>query len=332
MQLVFLTVPKVNGTGNLVVRSYREGDEDNWLHIVNESLKACPGYKPRVLFDFLRWKNSGHFDEKGLFFAQLGETIVGTIAAVPLKYLAKKKGRITDLAVLPAHQRKGVGSALLEAGLSYLKEVGMKEAVAWSWNFSAFLDFYEKHGFQPVRRHLAICWDLTKPLPKLVVNREVDVKGATMADIEVLAELASKAYLPYWDWWYEDYGGAERVRAYWRERVKNELEEGYAYFIAYARDKPVGFSAAQIDRELIKGKGVKMGTLWGGVAVLPEHRRRHIGSRLLREALTFLKGKGMEKAMVGTFSYLDSHTPAVNLYLKSGGVITREFVSLRKTL
>ncbi|MFQ6064166.1 MAG: GNAT family N-acetyltransferase [Candidatus Bathyarchaeia archaeon] len=322
----------MNGIGNLVVRSYREGDEDVWLHIVNESLKACLGYEPRVLSDFLRWKNSRHFDGRGLFFAQVGEAVVGTIAAVPLKYLAKKKGRITDLAVLPTHQRKGVGSALLEAGLSYLKGVGMKEAAAWSWNFPAFLDFYAKHGFQPVRRHLAIHWDFTKPLPKLTVNREVYVKEATVADIEVLAKLASKAYLPYWDWWYEDHGGAEKVRAYWRERVKNELEMGYAYFIAYAKKKPVGFSAAQIDKKLIKEKGVKLGTLWAGVAVLPEHRRKHIGSRLLREALTFLKRKGMEKAMVGTFSYLDSHTPAVNLYLKSGGIITREFVSLRKLL
>jgi GNAT superfamily N-acetyltransferase len=322
----------MNKTEKLVVRSYREGDENVWLHIVNKSLGACPGYEPRVLSDFMRWKNSGHFDEKGLFFAQFGETIVGTIAAVPLKYLAKRKGRITDLAVLPAYQRKGVGGVLLNAGLSYLKRVGMKEATAWSWNVPAFLDFYEKHGFQPVRRQLAIYWDLTKPLPKLVVNREVNVREATMADIEVLAELASKAYLPYWDWWYEDYGGVEKVRAHWRERVKSELGKGYAYFIAYAEEKPVGFSAAQVDTKLIEEKGVKLGTLWAGVAVLPEHRRRHVGSRLLREALTFLKRKGMEKAMVGTFSYLNSYTPAVNLYLKSGGTITREYVSLRKPL
>jgi GNAT superfamily N-acetyltransferase len=317
---------------NLVVRSYREGDEDVWLHIVNESLRACPGYEPRDLRDFLRWKKSIYFDEKGLFFAQICETVVGTIAAVPLKYLAKKKGRITNLAVLPAYQRKGIGSALLEAGLGYLKRVGMKEATAWSWNIPAFLDFYEKYSFQPVRRHLAIRWDLTKPLPKLTINKEVDVKEATITDIEVLAELASKAYLPYWDWWYQDYGGPEKVRAHWRERVKNELGKGYAYFIAYAEKKPIGFSAAQIDKELIEEKGVKMGTLWAGVAVLPEHRRKHIGSRLLREALTFLKKNNMEKAMVGTFSYLDSYTPAVNLYLKSGGIITREFVSLRKLL
>lgn len=204
-------VPEVKGIGNLVVRSYREGDGDVWLRIVNESLKACPGYEPRVLFDFLTWKNSRHFDEKGLFFAQVDDAVVGTIAAVPLKYLVKKKGRITDLAVLQAYQRRGVGSSLLEAGLSYLKRVGMKEAAAWSWNFPTFLHFYEKHGFQPMRRHLAIYWDLTKPLRKLAVDGEVDVEEATVADIEVLAELASNAYLPYWDWWYEDYGGLKEL-------------------------------------------------------------------------------------------------------------------------
>jgi len=325
-------VPKVKKMEDLFVRSYREGDEDVWLQIVNESLMACPGYEPRVLQDFLRWKNSNNFDGKGLFFAQLGDTVVGTIASVPLRYLAKKKGRITDLAVLPTHQRKGAGSALLEAGLSYLKREGMNEAEAWSWNFPAFLNFYKKHGFKPLRRHLAIYWDLTRPLPKLAVNRRVNVEKATMEDVEILADLASKAYLPYWDWWYEDYGGVEKVRENWRKRVKDELERGYAYFIAYIKEKHIGFSAAQIDKNLIEEKGVKLGTLWAGVAVLPEHREKHIGSRLLKEALAFLKRNGMERAMVGTFSYLDSYTPAVNLYLKSGGRIAREFVSLDKPL
>ena len=194
------------------------------------------------------------------------------------------------------------------------------------------MDFYKKHSFKPLRRHLAIYWDLTKTLPKLTINRKVSVKEATMADVEILAELASKAYFPYWDWWYEDYGGAEKVKEIMRRRVSDELERDYVYFIAYIKEKPVGFSAAQIDKKLIEEKGVKLGTLWAGVAVLPEHRRDHIGSTLLKEALAFLKRKDMEKAMVGTFSYLDSHAPAVNLYLKSGGTITREFVSLDKSL
>jgi len=325
-------VPNVKERKDLLVRSYREGDEDVWLHIVNESLRGCLGYEPRVLHDFLRWKESISFDKKGLFFAEIGDRVVGTIASAPLRYSAKKKGRITDLAVLPAHQRKGVGTALLKASLSYLKKVGMEEAEAWSWNFSAFLEFYKKHGFKPVRKHLGIYWDLTKPLPELTINRGVKVKQATMAEIDDLAELASKAYLPYWDWWYEDYGGVEKVRAYWRKRVKDELKRGYVHFIGCIKEKPVGFSAAQIDKKFIEEKGVKLGTLWAGVAVLPEHRGKHIGSRLLQEALTFLKKEGMKKAMVGTFSYLDSHTPAVNLYLKSGGIITREFVSMNKPL
>lgn len=316
----------------LIIRSFKEGDEVAWLYIVNESLKDCPGYEQRNLVDFLRWKKSGHFDEEGLLFAQINNEVVGTIAAMPLKHLAKKKGRITDLAVLPAYQQKGVGSKLLEAALTYLKRVGMEEVEAWSWNVSAFLNFYKKHDFQPVRRYLAIYWDLTKPLPEIKVNREIDIKMATVGDIETLAELASKAYLPYWGWWYEEYGGPEKVKAHWRERAKTEIEKGYSFFLAYVKNKPIGFSAAQIDKEFIKEKGVKMATLWGGVAVLPEYRRKHIGSRLLIEALTFLKEHGMEKAIVGTFSYLNSLTPAVRLYIKSGGRIKTEFVGQVKQL
>lgn len=323
---------KNNLIDRLVVRSYKEGDEKVWLHIVNESLKACPGYEQRTLADFLRWKKSGDFDEEGLLFAEVDGEVIGTIAATPLKHLAKKKGRITDLAVLPTYQRKGVGSKLLEAALNYLKRADIEKAEAWSWNVPAFLNFYKKYDFQPVRRYLAIYWDLKSPLPEIKVNKEIDVKRATIDDIETLAELASKAYRPYWDWWYEEYGGPERVKAHWKERSQVWIKRGYAFFLAYLKGKPVGFSAAQIDKEFIKERGVKMATLWGGVAVLPEYRRRYIGSRLLTEALTFLKEHGMERAMVGTFSYLDSETPALRLYIKSGGRIRTEFVGLTKRL
>jgi hypothetical protein len=57
---------------NLVVRSYMEGDENTWLNVANESLEACRGYESRLPFDFLRWKSSRNFNEKGLFFALVG--------------------------------------------------------------------------------------------------------------------------------------------------------------------------------------------------------------------------------------------------------------------
>jgi GNAT superfamily N-acetyltransferase len=325
-------VAKNNLIDRLVVRSYNEGDEEIWLYIVNGSLKACPGYEQRSLADFLRWKRGGDFDEEGLLFAEVDGEVIGTIAAAPLRHLAKRKGRITDLAVLPTCQRNGVGSKLLGAALNYLKRVGMEEAEAWSWNVPAFLNFYKKHDFQPVRRYLAIYWDLTRPLPEIKVNKEIDVKRATIDDIKTLAELASKAYRPYWDWWYEEYGGPEKVKAHWKKRAKAWIKRGYAFFLAYLKGKPVGFSAAQIDKQFIKEKGMKMAALWGGVAVLSEYRQRYIGSRLLMKALTFLKEHGMEKAMVGTFSYLDFETPAVRLYIKSGGRIRTEFVGLTKRL
>jgi GNAT superfamily N-acetyltransferase len=316
----------------LSVRNYREGDEETWVSVMNDSLRDCPGYEARTMLDFLSWKNSGQFDEKGLFFALDGKDVVGTVAAVPLKHLAKRKGRVTDLAVLRSHQRHGVGSALLNAAVTYLGKAGVEEAEAWSWSAPSFVEFYQKRGFRPVRKQLAIYWDLTKPFPRFEVNTKVDVKKATSMDLNVLAELASKAYLPYWDWWYEDYGGAEKVRVHWRKRVQDELESGYVHFIAFDEGKPIGFSAAQIDQRLIEQKGVKLGTVWAGVAVLPGHRRKRVGSRLLKESLQFLKKNGMEKAMVGTFTYMGSNAPAVNLYLKSGGNITREFVTMIKQL
>ena len=59
----------------LSVRSYGERDEDAWLHIMNESLKECPGYEPRALADFLGWKKSRHFDEKAYSLPNLAKDL-----------------------------------------------------------------------------------------------------------------------------------------------------------------------------------------------------------------------------------------------------------------
>lgn len=67
-------------------------------------------------------------------------------------------------------------------------------------------------------------------------------------------------------------------------------------FIAYLAEKPVGCVSPRLEVES------KVGVLDGGVHVLPEYRRQHIGTTLLLTALKWLRDKGMKRAKVTPFN------------------------------
>jgi GNAT superfamily N-acetyltransferase len=49
--------------------------------------------------------------------------------------------------VIEPHQNTGVGSALLQAALAALKEIGIDYVYAWAHPTSGAVEFMEKHGF-----------------------------------------------------------------------------------------------------------------------------------------------------------------------------------------
>lgn len=310
------------------MRSFRDGDEISWLQILNKSLKDCSDYATKALQDIQRPRSAPTFQPENVIFAFLNNQPVGLIhMSQHQTYLD-----INELAVLPQHQRKGIGTRLLDEAITTLKRSKTTLIHVRSRTVKAYINFYKKHGFQAVRKYYMITWNLTKPLPKLDVNQNVTIQPVTLDTIEDLASLASKAYAPYWNWWYERCGGSEAVRQLFRETAHKALEtrQPRTWLIAYLTRTPVGFAAAQMDPTLTQKEGTPIGTMWNGVAVLPKYRRQLIGSRLLTKILKLQKQKGVTKTMVGTFSYLHRYTPAVKLYLKSGGTITNEMLGLEK--
>jgi len=100
----------------------------------NEAFKEHYNFRPRTMedTDFLLFKNPG-LERPQMFFAMVGGEPVGyTIVIEDVKWREQRgeiRGWILDIGVIKAHRGKGVGNALMSAGLKALREAGMEEAV-----------------------------------------------------------------------------------------------------------------------------------------------------------------------------------------------------------
>ncbi|MDY7079578.1 MAG: GNAT family N-acetyltransferase [Chloroflexota bacterium] len=301
-----------------------------WLSLMNSGLQDCPGFEPLVALDYQRlW--GGDKASTGLTLAaERGGELVGAVSLI----FGNHRGRLRDLVVRPEAQRCSTGTALVEAALDRFRKEGQRLAEAQDWDAPPYCAFYAALDFRPMRRYLHLCWDLTTPLPTLPANHEVTVRLATLADLEEIADLYARMYSPYWDWSRD--GTPEEVREGYRAifaRRLTEKDSDRICLVAALEDRLVGSITVRIDQEYNQAKGVALGSLNpGGVAVLPAYRRRGIGSRLLAEALTLLRGRGMHQATVWTFSYLESEAPAIVLYRRAGATIVRRKLGWEKSL
>jgi GNAT superfamily N-acetyltransferase len=154
---------------------------------------------------------------------------------------------------------------------------------------------------------MRVVWDLTKPLPNLRVNEKVVVKAVEKSQLKEVG----KILVVTWGGFIED---AETTVKWVGPKAEAGLEQP---FIAYLGDRPVGTVSPLLDRESASGR------LDGGVHVLPEYRRQHVGTSLLIAALKWLKNHGMKEAWVTPWNPEGEKAVqrAIAFYLSSGGTI-----------
>lgn len=131
-----------------------------------------------------------------------------------------------------------------------------------------------------------IVWDLKKPLPKKSVNKKIVVKPVSERQLMEVGKILVITW-----------GGFIKSADVTVKRVGPYLLAGLEQpFIAYLDNQPIGTVSARLDNES------KAGILDGGVHVLPEHRRKHVGTTLLLTALKWLKDHNMKTAEVTPFN------------------------------
>ncbi len=155
-----------------------------------------------------------------------------------------------------------------------------------------------------------VIWDLTKTFPDLEKNEKVVVKPVGKDQLTEVGRIL----VVTWGGFIKD---PETTRKWVEPKMDSGLEQP---FIAYLESKPIGAVCPLLDRES------KSGRLDGGVHVLPEYRRQHIGTMLLLTALNWLKDNGMREAWVTPWN-LESETAtkrAIAFYLSNGGTISEK--------
>jgi ribosomal protein S18 acetylase RimI-like enzyme len=79
------------------------------------------------------------------FVASRNETVVAACVVQPLGAGAHE---LMSIAVQPAHQRRGYGTALLKWVIDYFRKSGESQLEVGTGTFGYQLAFYQKHGFR----------------------------------------------------------------------------------------------------------------------------------------------------------------------------------------
>lgn len=133
--------------GGFALRTFREGDESSWLEIIRGSYEGDWG--PDSFARCIR--GDAAFLPERLFFATHNNRPVGVAGAFQKLIHGDRTGYVHMMAVLPAHRRRGLGTALLCACLQYFRAQGWSDAVLDTENTRLdAIRLYLRNGFLPM--------------------------------------------------------------------------------------------------------------------------------------------------------------------------------------
>ena len=106
--------------------------------------------------------------------ATLEDRVVGHIMYSPTFVGNVEGAALGPMAVLPEHQRQGIGSRLVEAGLERLAREGVPFIVVLG-----HAEFYPRFGFKPARLYRITCeWNVPDEVFMALVLDEATMPGA----------------------------------------------------------------------------------------------------------------------------------------------------------
>ncbi|MGQ9487507.1 MAG: GNAT family N-acetyltransferase [Armatimonadota bacterium] len=234
------------------------------------------------------------------------------------------RGYMTLLAVKPDHQRRGIGTTLLQAMENYLRARERRLVLVSPYAPNYFtpgvdvhayaggLRFFLKHGYQEVYRPLSMeCNLLNLRIPEWVQQREQELLREGLVVEQYRPHLVPalfrflRAEFPG-DW-----------QRYARDAIAR-IEQGDSptrLWIAHERGEVVGYSHFEGER-------------FGPIGVAQSQRGRGIGQVLMYRTLQSMRLQGLHIAF---FMWSDART-AERLYNAAGFTEARRFALLRKEL
>lgn len=311
-----------------VIRSYHPDDEDDVLRVWNTGLFADPinatTWRAKVLLD-------PNFSRDGCLVAEIDGRVRGFLLSLTRRVpffndgLEPDKSWITAFAVDPDWHAQGIGTALLDAAVTRLKDQG-RQTIALSpyvpnyFTPGADVDAYapgiaflQDQGFDIIERPISMRAELTGfTIPETVRDRQdklhtdgIVVRPVIPADIARILDFIPCHFS--WDWHREAAG------------VLNDLYNG--------DPRNVGMIVALQDDNKVLGYAQHRGERFGPFGVRPDLRSRGIGRVLLANTLSEMLKKNYHAAW-----FLWTGDDAARLYSQLGFKPVRRFAVLQKTL
>lgn len=291
----------------MAIRALQRDDADAVLAIWNRA-----SAHDRLTADLLFEKTWGDDDfDRGLALVAGVEGGIAGFAAGVLRQ-AGRRGYVKLLAVDPARQRQGIGTALLEAMESRLARRGARtiRLLESAPNYlspgvdardAAALAFAAASGYRAVGEAHNLIVDLARPPAPRVVPAGVDVRRASQEDGAALDAFLGE----HWPAW----------RAETRVALDNRPPTVH---LALRDARVVGFAAWDANNR---------GTGWfGPMGVDPGERGAGLGCVLLQRCLDDMRGQGHDAAVI---AWVDN----APFYARCAGAVpSRTFIRYEKTL
>jgi putative acetyltransferase len=107
--------------------------------------------------------------------ATIDDRVVGHIMYSPISVASVSGAALGPMAVLPEHQRQGIGSKLIEAGNRKIEDAGYPFIIV-----VGHAEYYPRFGFRPASEYGITCeWDVPDEVFMLLVLNEAKMRGAS---------------------------------------------------------------------------------------------------------------------------------------------------------
>ncbi len=313
--------------GQAAISGFGAGDLDGVLEVLGRSMTTDPISRLRFARQVLLDPN---FRSEGAVVARREGAVAGfclsIVRQVPLENALSdaERGYITLVGVEPAHQRQGIGRAMLARAEEYLKSQGRKVVMVSSYApgyfipgvdvkaYAGALGFFANAGYAEVYRPLAMqvdLWDFE--IPEWVREKERQLAGQRVVVQTWTAELA----LGLIEFAQREFPG-DWVRVV-RETSQKILagDSPNRLMAVVEHGKVVAFSHHDSER-------------FGPIGVAASQRGRCLGQILMYRTLEAQRAAGFRCAW---FLWSDDAT-AARIYDGAGFRQTRRFALMRKDL
>lgn len=301
----------MNWRNNITLRTFRNGDEESFLNLVNTAYRNLESLTVERVTKLM---SPPYFNPEGFFIAEKKNLPIGCIAVFNLP--SKRHVSLQYLAVRKAFSNLRVIDGLTKAALRYSASKKPDRVKAVTPAIQPYVDAYQRFDFKPIRRILRIAWDTERTLKEAHRDSKIHITEVCQDDLNEASCVFVEGLMPYWNWYIEEEGGDEAFRS----KVASWMRET-RYLAAKVNNKIAGVTAVipKLESDV---------AAFSGVMVLPNLRKKGIGSALMSAALDEARKIGCRRMVVHTLAYLDALAPGAVLYLKSGGKIEAEYLQL----